>query len=132
MALSQGRMTKRRNANQFEDPVAASTLIHTGALVCINGSGYAVPGSTSTTLTVRGVAQEGVNNTGAAGAQAVKTERGCFPFKNHGADPVARADIGKTVYIVDDETIAKTNGTNTRSVAGTLRDIDVNGAWVEI
>lgn len=132
MALVQGRMVKRRIANQFEDPVAASTLIHTGALVCLNASGNAVPGGVSTTLTVRGVAQEGVNNTGAAGAQTVKTERGCFPFKNHGADPVTRADIGKTVFIIDDETIAKTNGTNTRSAAGILRDIDVNGPWVEI
>lgn len=132
MALAQGRMTKRRDANRFEDPVAATTTIYTGALVCLNSSGNAVPGSVSTTLTARGVAIEGVSNTGAAGALNVKTERGCFNFKNHGADLVVRADIGKLCYIVDDETVAKTNGTNTRSVAGTVRDIDVNGVWVEI
>lgn len=132
MALSQGRMTKRRDAVRFEDPVAASTTIHTGALVCTDASGNAVPGSVSTTLVTRGVALEGVSNPGAAGAEKVKTERGCFNFKNHGADLVVRADIGKACYIVDDETVAKTNGTNTRSVAGIVRDIDVNGVWVEI
>ena len=56
-ALTKDRNTKRRDAKVFSDPVAATTKIYAGSLVCINASGYAVPGSTSTALKARGVAQ---------------------------------------------------------------------------
>lgn len=133
-ALTKDRNTKRRDAKVFSDPVAATTKIYAGALVCINASGYAVPGSTSTALKARGVAQEQVDNsTGAAGDKRVETTRGCFPFANSAsADEITRADIGATAYIVDDQTVAKTNGTNTRSAAGVIRDVDSDGVWVEI
>lgn len=133
-ALAKDRNTKRRAGQDFTDPLAASTKIYAGALVCINAAGYAVPGSTSTTLKARGVAQEQVDNsTGAAGALLVDSRRGCFPFVNSAAaDEITRADIGATAYIVDDQTVAKTNGTNTRSAAGVIRDVDSDGVWVEI
>jgi hypothetical protein len=35
------------------------------------------------------------------------------------------------VFIVDDETVAKTNGSSTRSVAGICRGVDAQGVWVE-
>jgi hypothetical protein len=134
VALTKDRNTKRRDVVVFSDPMAASAKIYAGALVCINAAGYAVAGSTSTTLKVRGVAQEQVDNsTGAAGAQLVNSRRGCFPFINSAAaDEITRADIGATAYIVDDQTVAKTNGTNTRSAAGVIRDVDSDGVWVEI
>ena len=47
-------------------------------------------------------------------------------------DAITRAEIGDVCYIVDDETVAKTNGTSTRSAAGTIRDVDAQGVWVEI
>ncbi|MFB0515162.1 MAG: hypothetical protein ACETWG_00985, partial [Candidatus Neomarinimicrobiota bacterium] len=33
-------------------------------------------------------------------------------------------------YIVDDQTVAKTDGTGTRSPAGFIEDVDSNGVWV--
>lgn len=134
VALTKDRNTQRRDVVVFADPMAASVKIFAGALVCLNAAGFAVPGSTSTTLKARGVAQEQVDNsTGAAGAQQVNTRRGCFPFANSAAaDEITRADIGATAYIVDDQTVAKTNGTNTRSAAGVIRDVDSAGVWVDI
>ena len=134
MALTKDRNTKRREAIQFSDPVAAATKIYAGALVCLDASGNAVPGSTSTTLTARGRAEAAVDNSeGAAGDLNVDVRRGMFPFKNSAAaDEITRADIGADCYIVDDETVAKTDGTSTRSVAGTIRDVDSAGVWVEI
>jgi len=133
-ALTKDRNTKRRDGVQYSDPVAASTKVFAGALVCINASGFAVPGSTSATLKARGVAQEYVDNSaGAAGDLRVETRRGVFPFANSAsADEITRADIGATAYIVDDQTVAKTSATNTRSVAGVIRDVDSDGVWVEI
>lgn len=134
MALSKDRNTKRRDGVQFSDPVAAATRIFAGSLVCLNAAGNAVPGSTATTLKARGVAQEQVDNTaGAAGDLRIETRRGVFAFANSAAaDEITRADIGATAYIVDDQTVAKTDGTSTRSAAGTIRDVDSDGVWVEI
>ena len=133
-ALTKDRNTVRRDGVQYSDPVAASTRIYAGALVCINASGYAVPGSTATTLKARGVAQEQVDNSsGAAGDKRVETRRGVFPFANSAStDEITRADIGNSAYIVDDQTVAKTHATNTRSVAGVIRDVDSDGVWIEI
>ena len=34
-------------------------------------------------------------------------------------------------YLVDNQTVAKTNGTNTRSAAGVVRGVDAEGVWVQ-
>jgi hypothetical protein len=55
-----------------------------------------------------------------------------YRFSNSGgADLITLGDIQSDCYIVDDSTVAKTSGTNTRSVAGKIRDVDVGGVWVE-
>ena len=133
-ALTADRATPYRNNEDFGFPVAASTLIYAGALVCINSSGYATKGATSTTLRCVGVADARADNAaGAAGAINVKTRRGCFRFANSAStDLIALADAGSDCYMVDDQTVAKTNGSNTRSVAGKIRDVDADGVWVEI
>lgn len=133
-ALTKDRNTVRRDGVHFSDPVAAATRIFAGSLVCLDASGNAVPGSTATTLKARGLAQEQVDNSaGAAGDLRIETRRGVFPFANSAAaDEITRADIGATAYIVDDQTVAKTDGTSTRSAAGTIRDVDSDGVWVEI
>lgn len=134
MALSKDRNIKRRDGLLFNDPVAGATRIFAGSLVCLNAAGNAVPGSTATTLKARGVAQEHIDNRdGAIGALRIETRRGTFPFANSAAaDEITRADIGATAYIVDDQTVAKTSGTNTRSAAGVIRDVDSDGVWIEI
>lgn len=134
MALTKDRDTQRRNGVEFSDPVAAATRIFAGSLVCLNAAGLAVPGATSTTLKARGRAEEQIDNRdGAAGDVRIETRRGLFRFDNSAAaDAIARADIDNECFIVDDHTVAKTNGTSTRSVAGIIRDLDDAGVWVEI
>ncbi|MDH1211133.1 hypothetical protein N5C38_08700 [Pseudomonas chengduensis] len=134
MPLTKDRNTQRRDGVQFNDPVAASTRIFAGSLVCLNAAGNAVPGSLSATLKARGVAQEQVDNRdGAAGALRIETRRGVFQFANSAStDEITRADIGSECFIVDDQTVAKTSATDTRSVAGTILDVDAGGVWVEI
>lgn len=134
MALTKDRNTSRRDGVQYNDPLAANAKIYAGSIVCLDASGNAVPGSTATTLKVRGLAQEQVDNTGgAAGAKRIETRRGVFQLANStSTDLITRAEIGSQCYIVDDQTVAKTSATNTRSVAGVVRDVDDGGVWVEI
>lgn len=135
MALSANRNTVERANNLFHFPVAASTKIYQGSLVCINASGLAVPASTSTTLKCVGRAEQLADNSvGLASAINIQVKRGCFKFANSAsADLIALKDIGTNAYLVDDQTVALTNGTNTRSIAGIIRDVDSDGGvWIEI
>jgi hypothetical protein len=133
-ALTADRNTPSREGEDFSFPVAASTKIFAGALVCINASSLATKGATATGLKTVGVAQALADNSaGLASAINVPVRRGVFRFGNSAAgDAIALADVGATCYVVDDQTVAKTDGTGTRSAAGTVRDVDADGVWVQI
>jgi len=136
MALSKPRLTTQMGADavvrDLEVPVAANAVIYQGALVVLEG-GYATAGKTATGLVAIGRAEETVDNTGGnAGAKAVRVRRGAFKFKNDATDPVGQASLGQTCYVVDDETVAATDGTGTRSPAGKVLGIEADGVWVEI
>lgn len=131
MALTADRMTSSRKGDLLELPVAAGVKIFMGALVMVD-NGYARPGAASTTAVAVGRAVQKVDNTsGAAGAVTVRVERGTYLYKNATADPIAQADLLKAAYVVDDEQVAKTNGTNTRIRAGQIVDICADGVWVD-
>jgi len=132
-ALTQDRNTRRSDGKQIEPPVAASTRIWGGAITCVNAAGYAVPGATSTTLKAVGVSEHRADNSGGvAGAIRVRCRKGPHRFANSAAaDAITLADVGNDCFIVDDQTVAKTNGSNTRSVAGKIFDVDADGVWVD-
>lgn len=133
-ALTRDRNTPRRESDEFGRAVAAAAVIYQGALVVLNASGFAAPGTTATGLTADGRAEEFVDNTdGANGDVQVIVRKGTFRFANSGgADEIGIEDIGATAYIVDDQTVALTDGTSTRSAAGTITDVDSDGVWVRI
>lgn len=133
MPLAADRNTQMKDGELVPVPVAASVKIYAGALVAANATGFATPGAVATTLTYLGRAEEQADNSaGAAGAISVLVRRKkAFKFKNHAADLVVQADLGKVCYIVDDETVAKTNGAATRSAAGTVVAVEADGVWVE-
>lgn len=130
---TQDRDTKQRDTVSFEFPVKASSKIYAGTIVVIDSSGYALKGATATGLRAVGRAEEQVDNSsGSNGDKTVKVKRACFRFANSSSgDLITLADVGTDCYIVDDQTVAKTNGTSTRSVAGKVRDVDSIGVWVE-
>ena len=131
-ALTQDRNTPMRRGEAYTDPVAASTTIYAGSLVCLDSSGNAVPGSEATGLIARGRAEQRVDNAaGSAGDQYVPVRPGVFRWTNSASsDEITRAEIGDTAYIVDDQTVAKTDGSGSRSAAGTIEDVDAQGVWV--
>lgn len=113
-------------------PVKANTKVYGGSFVVID-AGYAAPGRTATGLIAAGKAEKTVDNTGgAAGALVIEVRRGCHKWLNSSAgDLIAQADVGKLVYIVDDQTVAKTDGGATRSAAGRVLQVDADGVFVE-
>ena len=132
-ALSAARNTPERAGEVLGFPVDAGAKIFAGALVVLDG-GYAVPGKTDTGLVAIGRCEEAVDNTGGgAGALSVLVKGGVFKFGNSAAgDLIAQTDVGAVCYIVDDQTVAKTHATNTRSAAGKIVAVEADGVWVKV
>lgn len=133
-AATQNRNTPNRLGVCRALAVAASSMCYAGTIAVMNASGYAAPASTATGLIALGVFTRQVDNTsGADGDEVVEIERGFFRFANSaGADEITATDIGSRCYLVDDQTVALTDGTSTRSVAGIIDDVDDLGVWVLI
>lgn len=135
-ALTAERNTPRRGDNAIADletiKLAAATRIYAGALVCKNAAGNGVPGAAATTLVAMGRAEVSVDNsTGLVDTKSIDVRPGTFRWDNSAAaDAITKSEIGAVCYVVDDATVAKTNGTNTRSVAGKVVEVDALGVWV--
>ncbi|WP_300657540.1 hypothetical protein [Pseudomonas sp.] len=130
-ALTRDRNTPLKDAEIIPVPAAATAVIHAGAIVVANATGFAAPGTTALSLTYLGRAEESVDNSGGAdGAATVLVRRlNAFKWANDGS--ITQAHQGKTAYIVDDQTLAATDGTGTRSAAGRIVGIESDGVWIE-
>ncbi|MGE5607421.1 MAG: hypothetical protein ACM3YE_17245 [Bacteroidota bacterium] len=132
-ALAEDRNTPRKDGDLLELPMSGTVAIFAGALTCVSTLGNAVPGRTDTDLKAAGRAEESVDNTtGDAGDKTVKIRRGVFKFENDETDPVTAANILSDCYVVDDQTVAATDGSSTRSKAGKVLGVEDDGVWVEI
>ena len=131
-ATMQDRNTALRETELVAVPVAANAVIPAGVIVAANATGFGTNGATSATLTYLGRSEEPVDNRGGAdGAKTSLVRRGkAYKWANLGADPVTQASFGKACYIADNQTVAATSGSNTRSVAGTLLGVEADGVWV--
>lgn len=117
----------------FSYDMAAAVKIYGGSLVVIDASGNAKPAVTGTALRVAGRAKfQYDNSSGAAGDVKCEVEEGTYRWNNSASgDLITKADIGKLCYIVDDQTVAKTDNSAARSIAGFIRAVDDIGVWVE-
>jgi len=130
MALTADRNTPRREGDNRVDGLAASVVVFGGAILMRNAAGYLTKGATATDLVGAGVAMEARTGGANAGDEVIEWRAGRFRFKNStSTDAITIADIGKIFYVVDDETVAKTSGTNTRSIGGFVEDVDDQGVW---
>ena len=113
-------------------PLAASVKVFMGTILMRNAAGYLTKGATATGCFGVGRAEAPADNSaGAAGTLNINWRPGVFRFANSTAgDLIALADIGTKCWIVDDQTVAKTNGTATRSPAGIVENVDAAGVWV--
>lgn len=138
MALSAaGTLSKRRPRTQRNGPVAAGVHIREGALVVLDPTGYVRPARTAVGDISLGRAIFEVNNTaGLAGAIPEGVEAECdfaiLTRNSGGPDAIAITDIGRDCYLVDDNTVALTNGGGTRSRAGKIWQVTAEGVWLYV
>ena len=127
-ALATDRDTKRREGIQEGYPVKAAAKIYAGAIGAVDATGYAVPGGVATTLKCVGVSVARYDNTAGASGDliAVFDKRPHWLANSTAGDLIVLTDVGASCYIVDDQTVAKTNGTSTRSVAGKIVNVSAS------
>lgn len=132
-ALIADRATAQRQGDEFSYD-AAAVACFAGGIAMLNASGNVTPGATATGQICVGMFVENVDNSaGAAADVKAKVRSGVFRFGNSAAaDAITKAHIGDTCYIVDDQTVALTDGTSSRSAAGTIVDVDSAGVWVRM
>ncbi len=132
-ACAADRNTPRRDGFSFSYPVAANVTCYAGAIAVLDSAGNCKPAVTATGLVPVGVFQEQITNGASAAAVNVMVRPGIYRVGNSAAaDEITKAEIGDRCYLVDDQTVAKTDGSSTRSLAGIVEDVDSSGVWVDI
>ncbi len=132
-AATTDRPTRIREGDELSPDVYQAVVIYGGTMVQKNATGYAVPASATIANTTLGIARHKVDNAaGASGDLKVRTLRNYIGvFGNSAAgDLITIADIGANCYVVDDQTVAKTNNAGARPVAGKIVDVDTFGVHV--
>lgn len=134
MPRIEDRTTPMMDGELIVVPVAAGARIFAGSIVCADKNGFAVPGSAAADLTYLGRAEEQVDNaSGANGDMAIPVRRKkAFLFGNSsGSDEITQSELGKTCFIEDDETVARSDGNGSRPACGIVLGIEDSGVWVE-
>jgi hypothetical protein len=134
-ALTARKNTPERTPEFVTGYLLTNTVAYQGGLAVIDtASGYTRPGLTATGLVAVGRFEETVSATGiASGVMKVRIRPGIYRFGNSAdSDLIAIANRGAPCFIVDDNTVALTDGSSTRSVAGVIRDVDSVGVWVQV
>ena len=131
-ALTADRNTPAFLGDLRSGSVGAAALIFAGAMIMRNATGFLVPASTAVGLIGAGRSEHVADNSaGADGDIAVRFRPGIYRFANSATtDEITDADIGAVCYAVDDQTVANTSATNTRSKAGFVEIVDTLGVWV--
>lgn len=114
-------------------PIKANVRIFKGGIVGLDSAGRAMPGDTIANGCVKVVGKASAtydNRTGsvlggAADAVDVEVEYGVFDWisATGGGDDIVADDVGKVAYVVNDQTVALTNNTDTRAIAGLITEV---------
>lgn len=132
-ATTLARNTTLKEGHLLEIPVAAATKIPAGVMVQVNASGFAVNAAATVANRMAGIAVATADNSvGAAGDITVTVRRGIAgEFANSASgDLIAAADRLNNCYVVDNQTVAKTDGSSSRPAAGKILDVTAAGVLV--
>jgi hypothetical protein len=143
-ALTKARNTLRMGVGEvilgsLDAPLKAGVTVFQGGMVALElSSGFYVPASATLGLVVAGrfdgekAASPSLVGGAANGTVVARVEQGIFRFNNSSAgDAIAVTERGKVCYVVDDNTVAKTDSGGTRPLAGLVIDIDSSGVFVQ-
>lgn len=131
IAIGSRRITKQYgdgvSPSELWLPVTPTKIVKAGGLVCIVAStGTVEPARVGTGLIAIGRSEDTYDNSATLTPQPIaKVVPGIFSWNNSaGLDAIGNGNIGQPCYMVDDQTVALTDGSSTRSVAGMIVGMD--------
>jgi len=121
-------------------PIAliASAMVFQGTFAVVGSNGYAIPSAEvgGPDQKCIGIWENDAENLGSNGEVFGLVRRNQqFLVANSSSDPVTQAELGTQIFIEDNQTVAKTDGNGTRSIAGRFMGFDTEyttHVWVEI
>ena len=121
-AASSDRATREKSHTIISLPVLTAIVLYAGTMVCTNSAGYAVDGADTAGYKFAGIAQAGVDNSdGASGDLEVELRRdGAWLFAASG---LTQADVGKRVYLVDNQTVGLLATTTNDVFVGVITEV---------
>ena len=131
-ALTKDRNTYHRVGDFRSGPMKADETTFAGGILLRLSDGYLAKGQVIAGAVGVGIAERAVLTAGDTdGAVSVEFRPGSHLMQNSaGGDAVTLANIGAVCYAVDDQTVALTDASGTRSVAGFVEDIEGSRVWV--
>lgn len=130
-ALANDRNTLWKELGLKAFPVAASTLIYDKSIVCLNASGYAVRGADAVGYTTVGMADSRADNlTGGNGDKWVLVKSPIVA--KFAATSITQAMVGKTMYVVDDQTFDDAVGTNGITAGVLVEYVSATEGWIQM
>ena len=136
-ALTKKRSSRWKKAGGLDVPQKGSTTLYAGAFAVLS-AGYLAPASVATGLKPAGKILNTSANAGADGAVTCYVEfpkeKTLFPFLGDPDNLPTQANVGGSVYFLDDQTVS-TLATG-KTIAGTLWKLEtvnsVTTFWVEV
>ncbi|MCK6521842.1 hypothetical protein L6R49_10425 [Myxococcota bacterium] len=131
-AATEDRATEARDGKYMAAPITAGGVLLLGVMVVWASDGYAANGTDTSGVVFAGVVRkEGDNTSGADGdvTGEVHTD-GVFKFNHSG---LLITDVGKTLYLVDNQTVGLADDTTNAIEVGTLEQwVSSSEVWVRI
>jgi hypothetical protein len=129
-ALAKDTQIKTKSPGLYpmnEYPVKAASQIWAGSIVGIDATGFAIAHTGAANVVTVGIADEAVLGGATDGAKWVRVKEGIFKVANNGT--VLQAHVGRTVDVVDDNTV-KIRAAG--QIGGCVTRLDSDGVWLEI
>lgn len=132
-------VTEMRDGELMPVLLKAGATVLEGTLAVVNADGYAVDNASvgGVGLICLGIWDNSASNVGGLDGDvlALVRRKKQFLLANFATDPVTQASLGDVVYVEDNQTVRKTDGTGSRSIAGRFMGFDTQfteSVWVEI
>lgn len=132
-ALTEDKKLEYREGVELSCPVDDGDTIYGGSFVCVNADGYLVPGDDAAGLLFHGVALEQKDNSAGADGDLECQIRRRGVVKAILDTAITQANVGDSVYLVDDQTVDLVGNTTHDIFCGIIAEyIDTTHAWIDI
>jgi len=132
-ALTQDKELQYTEGVELPFELYRAVEIFGGSFVCVRADGYAIPGDDATGLLFMGVATQHVDNAGGDDGDKSVVLRRRGLVKAIVDNTITIANVGDSVYLVDDQTVDVVGNTTYDIFAGIIAGfIDGTHAWIDI